>query len=178
MLTSIRYPTMFFLITSMSRYLSTFARKSYYLSRFINWDLHQMFHMKISLVALFFASTHAIGHLTGFVHLVPLLMYLFLTSNRSFLYGSRPARQDYVESLLGSDAVPRPYRRYIASLPGWTGLTAFGLFWTIAALSMPYIRKNKYEIFQLGHLLMFPMIALLSVLFLCKDAISHTDSLC
>jgi hypothetical protein len=59
------YPTMFFLVLSMSRYLSTFARKSYYFSRFINWDLSQSFHIKMSIVALFFASLHAIGHLTG-----------------------------------------------------------------------------------------------------------------
>ena len=52
---------------SMSRYLSTFARKSYYLSRFINWDLSQSFHIKMSVVALGFATLHAISHLTGFV---------------------------------------------------------------------------------------------------------------
>lgn len=32
------YPTMFFLVLSMSRYYSTFLRWSYYLSRFINWE--------------------------------------------------------------------------------------------------------------------------------------------
>lgn len=58
-------PTLFFLILSMSRYISTFARKSYYLSRFINWDLSQSFHIIISIVAISFASLHAIGHLTG-----------------------------------------------------------------------------------------------------------------
>jgi len=89
------------MITSMSRYLSTFARKSYYLSRFINWDLHQSFHIKISCVALFFATTHAIGHLTG-----------------SFVFGSMKSREAAVASLLGPDKVPRPYIVYIRSLPG------------------------------------------------------------
>ncbi|KAL3420613.1 FAD-binding domain-containing protein [Phlyctema vagabunda] len=140
----ILYPTMFFLILSMSRYISTFARRSYYLSRFINWDLSQSFHIKISCVALGFASLHAIGHLTG-----------------SFLYGSRPAQQDKVAALLGPDAVPRPYVDYVRSLPGWSGITALGLFWTLALLSMPRIRKYSYELFQIGHLLMFPIIGLL-----------------
>lgn len=58
------YPTFFFLILSMSRYLSTFARKSHYISRVINSDLSQSFHIKISIAALFRATTHAIGRLT------------------------------------------------------------------------------------------------------------------
>merc|ERR1712225_195050 len=138
------YPTLFFLILSMSRYISTFARKSYYLSRFINWDLSQSFHIIISIVAISFASLHAIGHLTG-----------------SFLYGSRPAQQDDVAAVLGPDAVPKPYRAFVATLPGWSGITALGLFYILALLSMPVVRKKSYEIFQLGHLLMFPIIGLL-----------------
>ncbi|KAK3722508.1 hypothetical protein LTR37_002500 [Vermiconidia calcicola] len=138
------YPTLFFMLLSMSRHFSTFLRRSYIISKFINWDLSQAFHIKMSICGLFFASLHAIGHLTG-----------------SFLYGSRPAQQDDVERLLGADAVPRPYIRYVRSLPGWSGIVSLGLFWTISLLSMPFIRKRIYEIFQLGHLLMFPMIALL-----------------
>ncbi|CZS88092.1 hypothetical protein WAI453_000495 [Rhynchosporium graminicola] len=138
------YPTLFFLILSMSRYVSTFARKSYYLSRFINWDLSQSFHIIISCVAIGFASLHAIGHLSG-----------------SFLYGSRPAQQEYVAVILGPDAVPKPYRAYVSTLPGWSGITALGLFYILALLSMPAVRKKSYEIFQLGHLLMFPIIGLL-----------------
>ncbi|KAK0102425.1 hypothetical protein ONS95_006045 [Cadophora gregata] len=140
----ILYPTLFFLILSMSRYISTFARKSYYLSRFINWDLSQSFHIILSIVAIGFASLHAIGHLTG-----------------SFLYGSRPAQQDNVAAVLGPDAVPKPYRGFVATIPGWTGITALGLFYVLALLSMPMVRKKSYEIFQLGHLLMFPIIGLL-----------------
>ena len=64
--------------------------------------------------------------------------------------------------LLGPEAVPRPYVDYVRSVPGWTGLTALGLFYVIATLSMPYIRKRSYEIFQIGHLLMFPIIGLLA----------------
>ncbi|RMY94802.1 hypothetical protein D0864_05449 [Hortaea werneckii] len=139
------YPTLFFMLLSMSRHLATFIRgMSYYLSRFINWDLSQAFHIYMSLAGLFFASLHAIGHLTG-----------------SFLYGSRPAQQDDVARILGPEAVPRPYARYARSLPGWTGIASLAMFWVISLLSLPVVRKWRYEVFQLGHLLMFPMIALL-----------------
>ncbi len=93
---------------------------------------------------LFFASLHAIGHLTG-----------------TFVYGSRTSHQEAVAVALGPDAVPRPYSAYVRSLPGWSGLTALILFWLISLASMPFIRKKSYELFQLFHLLMFPMIGLL-----------------
>ncbi len=138
------YPTLFFMLLSMSRWFSTWMRRSYYISRAINWDLSQSFHVKISCVAIALASLHAIGHLSG-----------------SFVYGSRTNRQDAVAALLGPDAVPRPYVEYLRSTPGWTGFVALGLFYTIASLSVPCVRKRSYEIFQIGHLLMFPMIGLL-----------------
>lgn len=138
------YPTMFFLILSMSRYFSTFLRRWYYISRFINWDLSQKFHIVISCVALTLASLHAIGHLTG-----------------SFVFGSMSNRQEAVGNLLGADTVPRAYIDYVRTTPGWTGLTALGLFYLLAALSMPQIRRKSYELFQLGHLLMYPIIGLL-----------------
>src|SRR3954447_1637387 len=80
---------------------------------------------------------------------------------RTFLYGSRPAQQSSVAAVLGPEAVPKPYVAYVRSRPGWTGLVAFGLFWILAAMSAPFIRKKSYEIFQLGHLLMFPITGLL-----------------
>ncbi|KAK4555649.1 hypothetical protein LTR86_007402 [Recurvomyces mirabilis] len=138
------YPTFFFMLLSMSRHFSTFLRRNYYVSRFINWDLSQIFHVRMSIVGLFFASLHAIGHLSG-----------------TFVFGSSRGRQENVAAVLGPDAVPRPYITYVRTLPGWSGLTALGLFWTISLLSMPFIRKRSHEIFQLGHLLMFPMIGLL-----------------
>ncbi|KAL4892305.1 FAD-binding domain-containing protein [Aspergillus ambiguus] len=138
------YPTFFFLLLSMSRYLSTFLRKFYYLSRFVNWDLSQSFHIKISIVALFLASLHAIGHLTG-----------------SFRYGSSADRQDSVAAVLGPDSAPRSYSAYVATLPGVSGVVCLGLFWILALLSMPAVRRRSYELFQLGHILMFPMIGLL-----------------
>ncbi|KAF2743229.1 hypothetical protein M011DRAFT_411012 [Sporormia fimetaria CBS 119925] len=140
----ILYPTFFFLILSMSRWFSTWLRHFRHVSRFINWDLSQSFHIKMSIVALFFATLHAIGHLSG-----------------SFVFGSRSNRQEAVAVLLGPDAVPRSYVDYVRSLPGFTGLSALGCFYLLALLSMPQVRKWNYQVFQLSHLLMFPIIGLL-----------------
>lgn len=138
------YPTMFFLVLSMSRWTATWFRHIPHTSRFVNWDLSQEFHIKMSVVALLLATGHALSHLGG-----------------TFRVGSQKDRQPAVAALLGPDAVPRPYVAYVRSLPGWTGLTALGLFYLIALLSTPYLRRFSYEIFQLGHLLMFPMLGLL-----------------
>lgn len=128
----------------MSRWFQTFIRQSYYVSRFINSDKSQSFHIYTSICALVLASLHALGHLSG-----------------TFVFGSRADRQPAVAALLGPEAVPRPYVEYVRSLPGWTGLTALGLFYVMSLLSMPYIRSKSYEIFQLGHLLMFPFLGLI-----------------
>lgn len=36
---------------------------------------------------------------------------------------------------------------------------AITTFWTIALLALPQVRKKHYEIFQMGHLLMFPLVS-------------------
>ena len=138
------YPTLFFLVFSMSRMFSTLMRRFYYVSRFVNWDRSHSFHIKISIVALALSTLHTIGHLGG-----------------TFVFGSRPDRQEAVAALWGSDAAPKSYLAYVQSIPGWTGLTALGIFYVIALLSIPYVKKYSYELFQLGHLLMFPMIGML-----------------
>ncbi|KAK1980930.1 FAD-binding domain-containing protein [Colletotrichum cereale] len=138
------YMTFFFLLLSMSRYFSTWMRRSYYVSRFVNWDLSQSFHIKISIAALCFATLHAIGHLTG-----------------SFYHGSRPANQDRVAEVLGPDMVPLSYAGYVRTLPGATGIAALGSFYVLALLSLPKVRNWNYEVFQLGHLLMYPIIGLM-----------------
>ncbi|PNS17457.1 Superoxide-proteinrating NADPH oxidase heavy chain subunit A [Sphaceloma murrayae] len=138
------YPTLWFLLLSMSRWYSTLMRRYYYISRFVNWDRSQSFHIKISIATLVLATTHAIGHLSG-----------------TFVFGSRSSRQEAVGALLGPSVAPRPYMAYLRLLPGWTGLTALGILYIISLLSMPYIRKRSYEVFQMGHLLMFPFVGLL-----------------
>lgn len=138
------YMTFFFLLLSMSRYFSTFLRRSYHVSRFINWDLSQTFHIYMSCVALALATIHAVGHLSG-----------------SFVWGGLAYQPQALETLYGPNRPLRTYRDYIASLPGATGITALGLFYILAALSLPAVRKWSYELFQLAHLLMFPIIGLM-----------------
>lgn len=135
------YASFFFLVISMSRYFSTFLRRFYYVSRFINWDLSQDFHIRMSIVALVLATLHAIGHLSG-----------------SFNWGSRPERQDAVEALLGRRM---RYADFLGTRPGITGLIALGLFYVLAILSIPQVRKWNYQAFQLAHLLMFPILGCL-----------------
>jgi respiratory burst oxidase len=139
------YPIFIFMLLSMSRHLQTFVRRSRIISRIIDWDHAQVFHIYICIAGLFFASLHAIGHLSG-----------------SFVFASRtsPEAQQAIGSYLGVPT-PRSYVAYVRSLPGWSGLVSIGLFWVISGLSVPYIRKNYFELFQLGHLLMFPLLGLL-----------------
>lgn len=137
------YPTLFFMVLSMSRWFATACRRFYHLSRFVDWDRHQTFHIWMACVGLVFATLHGIGHLTG-----------------TFLYGSRPAQQDNLAVLLGPSAVPKPYAAFARTLPGWTGIACLSMFWVISLLSEPHVRKWSYEVFQLGHLLMFPFLGL------------------
>lgn len=138
------YPVLFFMLLSMSRHFSTFLRKNYLISRLINWDLSQEFHIRMSITGLVLATMHAISHLSG-----------------TLVQGSSASRQEAVARILGPESVPRTYGSYVRSLPGWTGIVALLCFWIISLCSMPLIRNNSYEIFQLGHLLMFPMIGML-----------------
>lgn len=138
------YPTFFFLLLSMSRYTSTFLRRSYHISRFFNWDLSQAFHIRISCVAILLATLHAIGHLTG-----------------SFRSGSDPNNQEEVARVLGQEMVPMAYSDFASTLPGVTGITTLALMYILSLLSIPQVRQWNYEVFQLGHLLMFPIIGLM-----------------
>ena len=138
------YPTMAFMLLSMSRYLSTFMRQSRFTSRLVNWDLHQSFHIIMSIACLVFASIHALGHLTG-----------------TFLCGSLSEQAPKVERVLGPDWSRPTYGKYLATVPGWTGIASIVIFWTIFVTAIPAVRRMSYEIFQLSHLLMYPMIALL-----------------
>ncbi|KAE8234043.1 hypothetical protein CF326_g907 [Tilletia indica] len=136
-------PTLFFMLTSMSRWFITILRRSYFVSRFINADFHQDFHVRMAITCLVLATLHAIGHLAG-----------------DFLYASRPER---VDALIAVDMPIRTYRNYVATIPGWSGLASIIMFWIIALLATPAVRRWSYEVFQISHLLMFPMICLLCV---------------
>lgn len=139
------YPTFFFLILSMSRYLSTFVKQWYAASRYTSVLFSHEFHIIVSCLALVQATLHALGHLAA----------------GTFRHGSNPRYQDAVAALLGPDAVPRTYTDYIRSLPGWTGLVGIGMFYLLSLLSVPQVRRWNYQVFQLGHLLMFPIIGLM-----------------
>ncbi|KAF7561034.1 hypothetical protein G7046_g3100 [Stylonectria norvegica] len=136
------YPTFFFVVLSMSRYFSTFLRRSYYISRFLNWDLSQAFHIRISCAAFVLVVLHSLGHLTG-----------------TFLHGSRPANREAAAQIIGPGRWN--YMDFVRSIPGYTGITALGLFCIIFLLSVPQVRRWNYNFFQLGHMLIYPIIGLM-----------------
>ena len=140
------YPTLFFLLLSMARYFSTMLRRSYRISRFINWDLSQEFHMYLAIFATILGTLHGIAHLTG-----------------DFVWISNAYRPTRLDALLGPANVREfnTYRDLVGSLPGITGILALAFFYIIGLTSSPWIRKKNYEIFQLGHLLMYPIIGML-----------------
>ena len=137
------YPALFFSIISMSRYLSSILRWSTY-TRYIRVDLSLAFHIRMSLAVVALATLHGIGHLGG-----------------TFVFGSRPSRQEAVEHVLGSKIKHGGYVDYIRTLAAITGLAALGLVYIVAAFSHPWIRKRHFNLFQLVHLLMYPIIGLL-----------------
>ena len=144
------YPTMFFMLMSMSRWLAVFMTRwgPEFFSSLINWDLHQAFHGWMAIEALLFGTIHSISHLTG-----------------SFKHGSRAKYQVAVGELTGvnGQTMPTTYGDWLRTPAGWTGVTLITLFWTMALLSAPAVRHRNYELFQLGHVLMFPFIGFLCV---------------
>lgn len=138
------YPLLFFMLLSMSRWFATFMRRFYWISRFANWDRSQSFHMQMAIIVVGFSTLHAIGHLTG-----------------SFVSGSRPENQHAVDELFGAGTPTMKYTSFLRIVAGWSGLTSLGLLYTILLLSLPQVRKWSYELFQLGHLLMFPFFGLM-----------------
>lgn len=90
------YPTFFFLIISMSRWLATVFRKSYILSRFVNWDHSRSFHIQMSCLALILSIAHTIGHLSG-----------------TFVYASSRNRQKAMRQLLGKNYIRRSFGDFV-----------------------------------------------------------------
>lgn len=138
------YPTFFFIILSASRYFSTLLRRSYHISRLLNWDLSRAFHIRISCVALVLVTMHGLGHLTG-----------------TFVHGSDNVHGKTVAIIYGPRIGDRHYIDYIRSVPGFTGIAGLGLIYILCFLSIPQIRRWNYNIFQLGHVLVYPIIGLM-----------------
>lgn len=139
------YPTFFFLLLSVSRYFSTLLRRSRAFSWILNMDLSRAFHIHISITALILSTVHAVSHLAG-----------------TFVHGSRADVREDVISIIGPHRLRHlRYVDYVCSVPGLTGIVALCLFYIVALLSVPWIRRRHYDIFQLGHLLIYPIIGLL-----------------
>lgn len=138
------YPTLALLLLSSSRTLGTWLRRWRTLSRFINWDLSQIFHIQMAIVAFVFTTLHVVAHLGGtYVHL------------------SRSAPGQAVATLHRFQIKQPTYSRIIVALPSITGLLSLVILIAIGLFSLPVIRRNHFELFQTIHLLVYPFIGLL-----------------
>lgn len=140
------YPTMFFLIISMSRWTVTLLRNSPYLSGVINFDKFRSFHIRMAICAFFLSYIHTLGHLSG-----------------TFAQGSNVKFRAAVVQVLGRKYEDVTYADFMFSLPGWTGTVALVNFTLIVICSTPMARKWCFELFQYTHFLIYPMIGMLMI---------------
>lgn len=140
------YPTMFFLIISMSRWTVTLLRNSSYLSGVVNFDKFRSFHIRMAICAFVLAYIHTLGHLSG-----------------TFARGSDAKFRAAVIQVLGRKFEDVTYADFMFSLPGWTGTVALVNFTLIVVCSTPMARKWCFELFQYTHFLIYPMIGLLMI---------------
>ncbi|KAI9666767.1 MAG: hypothetical protein M1831_001543 [Alyxoria varia] len=142
----IMYPSMTFMLLSMSRWLATSMRRwgPLFVNRAINWDRHQSFHIWMAVTTMIAGIFHALSHLSG-----------------TFVHGSREVYQPAVAAIIGKSATPMSYSDWIRTRPGWTGIAMTLIFFVMGLLSIPQIRRMRYEVFQLGHILMFAFVGLL-----------------
>lgn len=125
-----------------NRYLSTFLRRSYHISRFINWDLSQRFHVQMAVVVVILSTIHTAGHLAGtFVRVsslpggvVPVIVYPTTTT---------------------TTGGPSTYRDYLAAPASLSGLLALGVLYLMCLLSLPAVRRWNHELFQYSHLFLY-----------------------
>lgn len=96
------------------------------------------------------ASTVMFGSLHGICHLMG-----------TFRHGSQ---------MLGRESSPKilhgqtwSYVNFLCCLSGATGLALLVFLWTILLTSLPFVRRNYYEVFRWVHFLVYPLIALLCV---------------
>lgn len=139
------YPTFFFLVLSMSRWLATVSR--YFSSReYVNWDRYRYFHIRMAITALALSILHTCGHVFG-----------------TFPNALKPDHREAVDRLIGSKMSHISWAQFLLSRPGWTGVSALMIFLLITACSMPAARRKSFETFQIVHLLIFPMLSLLAI---------------
>ncbi|CCG82319.1 Putative uncharacterized protein [Taphrina deformans PYCC 5710] len=140
------YPTLALLLLSSSRTLGTWLRQLPFLSKFVNWDLSQVFHMQMAITALFFSTLHVVAHLGG----------TFVAITRSSAGRTAATLHNF------RSQKPR-YTDLLQSLPGLTGIIAVAFIGMISLASLPVIRRRYFEVFQAMHLLVYPFIGLLVV---------------
>ncbi|KEF52972.1 uncharacterized protein A1O9_10879 [Exophiala aquamarina CBS 119918] len=139
------YPTIFFLVLSMSRWLATICR---YVGgqRYLNWDRNRYFHIRMAVMALVLSLLHTCGHIMG---TIPSAV--------------QPEHRQAVTELIGTKIKHVDWTGILLSRPGWTGAGALLIFMIIGTCSVPPVRKKWFETFQVAHLLMFPMLVLLTL---------------
>jgi dual oxidase len=135
------YPTLAFVLLSSSRRLASFLRQWSWISKFINWDRSQSFHIFLGCTVLFFALLHALSHLSG----------TFVSAVGS----ESPLLPDFPH--------PITYRAMIGTRAGVTGIIALGILILIVLTSMPRVRMSWFQVFQHTHLLIWPFVVLLLV---------------
>ena len=133
------YPTLALLLLSTSRRLATFLRRWRFVSRFINWDRSQHFHVCMAVTLVVFALLHSLSHLTG-----------------DFV---RAAGSE--SPLLSNFPQPITYRAMIGTRAGVTGLIALSILLLMCATSIPAVRRSRFQLFQYTHLLIWPFVAVL-----------------
>ena len=138
------YPTLFFMLMSMSRWVQIAMTRFNIGTRFINWDKKRSFHIRLALCAMVLTFAHSIGHLTG-----------------SFIHASQEQNHAADRQVLGNKINGLSYGAFVTSRPGWTGIAALIIFITISFCSINFIRTRWFEVFQCCHLMFFPMAALL-----------------
>lgn len=138
------YPSIAILLASTSRRLQTFCRNNTYLRKSPIWDLGHVIHIWMATSTVTFGTLHGICHLVG-----------------TFRHGSQMLGREPSAKLLHGQAWS--YVNFLCCLSGATGIVLLVFLWTILLTSLPFVRRNYYEIFRWVHFLVYPLIALLCV---------------
>jgi respiratory burst oxidase len=138
------YPSIAILLASTSRRLQTFCRNNTYLRRSPIWDLGHVIHIWMAMSTVTFGTLHGICHLTG-----------------TFRHGSQTLGREPSSNVLHGQTWS--YVNFLCCLSGATGIALLVFLWTLVLTSLPFVRRNYYEIFRCVHFLVYPLIALLCV---------------
>jgi predicted ferric reductase len=138
------YPSTAILLASSSRRLQTFCRNNTYLRRLPIWDLGHVIHIWMATSTVTFGTLHGICHLAG-----------------TFRHGSQILGREPSPTLLHGQAWS--YVNFLCCLSGATGIALLVFLWSILLTSLPFVRRNYYEVFRWVHFLVYPLVAVLCV---------------